>query len=374
MTEQDTISAEYEYLLHLLRSAVHGTVPENIPDEASWEKVLAYATTHEVANIAFLAVKKLKNPPEETIFQLWYEQYLRAVKRDVLQQKARKEILEALHSQGIYTLELQGTVVKRYYPQSHMRMMSDLDFIIPIEKLHEGEETLRSLGFETKVVERIEIHGSKGGIIVELHTEFFGRDSITKTVLQHPYDYAVCGENYTAAVDDTVFYLFHLLHTIKHCGLLGSGLRRILDLYYLETAMEDKVDHGYIDGVLKEYGFYETKQQLLAVKDHWFNGITPEIDVTELEPDILESGNHGMRQHYYRNVLSRERAAGKHFVKLRFLLEFFFPSKEALYCAHPAFERNHLPLLVCWIARAALVVYPSRRERMKKVVRNVRKN
>lgn len=355
-----TFTSEYDYLIHLLYSALHGTVPEDVPENISIEKVFEYGVTHEVANIAFLAVEELKTLPDERIIDRWRKYYWKAVKRDAAQSKARKEILSALHSHGIYTLEVQGTVVKQYYPQSHLRMMSDLDFIIPEDKLTEAEKVMQSLGYETKNPNGIEIDAYKYGIAVELHTEFFDTKSVTRVALNQPYTHTECHKDYTATVTDTTFYLFHLLHTIKHCGQKGSGLRRIIDLYYLENALKDKVDYEYIDGILKEHNFYETKKQLLAIKDRWFNGTEPEIDISELENEILISGNHGVAENYYKHKFKRERAEGKRFVKLKNLLEFLFPPKAIMYHCHPFCERHHLPIVLCWIYRGALVFNPKK--------------
>ena len=342
---------EYEYLLHLLRCTLEGSVPQPVPDGLSMEKVLDIGIFHEVANVAFPAVRRLPVPPEESLFVRWQQEYAKAVKRDLLQSNARAELINALHAHGIYTLELQGTVVKQYYPQRHLRMMSDIDVIVPFEKLEEAGSVLQSLGYSTNSPDDIEIDGAKGNIHVEIHTEFFDHVSDTRVALSQPFSYVEYGENYTATVSDTVFYLFHLLHTIKHCGQKGSGLRRILDLYYLEDAMRDRVDHAYIDSVLREYGFYETKQQLLAVKDHWFKGIEPTEDLSEFETDILESGNHGTEQKWYQHKFARERAEGGHFVKLKYVLGFFCPKKESIYRDYPFCEKYRLPTVLCWIYR-----------------------
>lgn len=344
-------SNEYEYLLHLLRCALEGTVPENIPEGLCMERVLDIGIFHEAANMAFPAVKRLPTQPEKDILDRWQQEYAKAVKRDLTQSRARAEILDALHAHGIYTLELQGTVVKQYYPQRHLRMMSDIDIIIPFEKLDEAEGIMQSLGYATQNPNGIEVDAAKGIIAVELHTEFFDTVSVTRTALSRPYSHAVCGENYTATVSDTVFYLFHLLHTIKHCGQRGSGLRRIIDLYYLEEAMKDRADQEYIDRVLREHGFYEMKKQLLAVKDHWFRGIEPETDLSELETDILESGNHGTAEKWYTHKFARERAEGKRFVKLRYLLRLVFPKKERIYRSYPFCEKHRLPSVLCWVYR-----------------------
>lgn len=95
--------------------------------------------------------------------------------------------------------------------------------------------------------------------------------------------------------------------------------------------MRDKVDYEKIDSILKEHHFYNTKVQLLAVKDHWLCGIEPEIDISEFEQDILASGNHGIADNYYKNKFKREKAEGKHFVKTKSVLEFLFPPKANMY-------------------------------------------
>lgn len=342
---------EYDYLLHLLACALNGTQPEDIPEEFSFAKVLKYGKTHEVANIAFLAVQKLKTQPEPDILNQWNQVYWQAVKRDVVQKNAREETLNALHSHGIYTLEVQGTVVKKYYPQSHLRMMSDIDIIVPEDKLSELEPIMQSIGYETKNPFGVEVDARKGNAFIELHTEFFDDVSDTRVALEPPFTYAEYGENYTATVSDTVFYLFHLLHTIKHCGQKGSGLRRIIDLYYLEKVMPDKVDYNYIDGVLKKYGFYETKVKLIAVKDKWFNGIESDMDLSEFETEILQSGNHGTEELSFKHKFKKEKEQGKRFPKLLYLLAFLFPPKEDIYVAYPFCQEHNYPIILCWVHR-----------------------
>ena len=350
-----TFTNEYEYLIHLLSSALHGTVPEDAPENISFEKVFEYGVTHEVANIAFLAVKKLKTLPDERIFDRWRKEYWKAVKRDTTQSKARDEILSALHSHGIYTLEVQGTVVKKYYPQSHLRMMSDLDIIIPRDKLAEAEEIMQSIGYQTEYTyDKTELHSVKDILYIELHTEFFSDDANTTVynVLNNPFSSATLNEDYTATVTDTIFYLFHWLHTIKHATeFMGVGIRRIIDLYYLENALKDKADFSYIDSILKDNELYEIKADLLAVKEHWFSGSTPKSDVLVLEKEIFESGNHGTEEIFYRHKFKDEQEKGKNFVKFRFFLAFIFPPKEDIYGAYPFCKEHNYPIALCWIHR-----------------------
>ena len=51
---------EYEYLVHLLQCAISDEQPVEKPAELSFEKVFEYGRTHEVANIAYVSLLKLK--------------------------------------------------------------------------------------------------------------------------------------------------------------------------------------------------------------------------------------------------------------------------------------------------------------------------
>lgn len=355
------IKNEYDCLIYLIKCAIHSSVPENIPEEISFEKVLQCGIEHEVANFAFEGVKRMKNPPSPDIMELWEQEYWKGIKRDITQSKMRDEALSALHSHGIYTLEVQGTVVKKYYPQSHLRMMSDIDFILPKEKLAEAGEVMRSIGYETEYHDETEIYAHKGSYLIELHTEFFDDRSVVRSALKSPYSYASLEENFTARVSDTVFYLFHLLHTIKHCAQKGSGIRRVIDLYYLEIAMQGKVDEEYIDGVLKKYGFFDHKEKLLRVKEHWFseNAEDDEAygDIADFENDIKISGNHGKEELLYQHMFDMDRKLGKHFVKLRHFLGVAFMPKKKIYQRYPFCEKHHYPLLLCWIHRFNAIIF-----------------
>ena len=346
-----TFHDENEYLIHLLSCAIHGTAPEPAPASISLEKVFSIGAEHEVANIAYMAVQRLPEKPDPELMSRWREFYYNAMKRDVMQRRARDEILDALHAHGIPTLEVQGSVVKRYYPQSHWRMMSDLDIIIPADRLNEADGIMQSLGFSTENPKGVEVDAKRGNIAVELHTEFFASIDATRNALDQPFFHAVLAEDGTAVVSDTLFYLFHWLHTIKHCVHYGIGVRRIIDLYYLEIALRDEADQAYIDGVLKENGFYETKQKLLAVKEHWFGDGQPDPETAVLEQNIMDAGNHGNEDIAVRNRFDREQAEGKRFVRFKYFVAFLFPSKQAVYDRYPFCERHHYPIVLCWIHR-----------------------
>lgn len=348
---------EYAYLLHLLDAALHGAVPQDIPDSLSFDKVLEYGITHEVANMAFAAVEKLSPPPPIT--ERFRKEYWKAVRRDIIQQKARTEILSVLHKEGIATLEVQGTAVKRFYPQPHLRMMSDLDIIVSPAHLQKAGEQLQTLGYAVTLAHgEQEIQAQKNGVFVELHTDFFDSIDAVSAALSHPFDRVIGEKDGELSLSDTDFYLFHLLHTLKHAAeYSGIGIRRIVDLYYLDTALSRKTNGAAIDAVLKEHGFYDLKEELFAVKDHWFCGkdATPKIEAREKE--ICFSGNHGNEELYYPHLAEHARATGKRFPRLYTYLVFLFPPKEEIYRAYPFCRKHRYPTVLCWCHRGCCSLF-----------------
>lgn len=357
------IKNENDYLVYLIDCALHGKVPKPAEPDISLKKVFEAGKLHEVANVAYTALCRLEKQPEEDISKEWYEYYLLAVKRDALQKKASAEILEALHEKGIYTLEVQGTKVKKYYPESHLRMMSDIDIIIPPEKLTAAFEIMEKLGYETVFAHNdTEVQASKGSIFVELHSEFFPEYRNVSKALSDPFGRALLHDDFSAEVTDTDFYLFHLLHTIKHADeFMGVGIRRIIDLYYLEEAMKGKADFEYIDRTLKENGFIKTKEKLISVKNHWFCGGEASPKIIRYEKEILSSGNHGTEEILNKNSFAKEHSEGKRFVKLRYVMRFLFPPKEDIYKAYPVCEKRHYPAVLCHLHRAFASVFDKKK-------------
>ena len=147
-------------------------------------------------------------------------------------------------------------------------------------------------------------------------------------------------------------YLLHLLR----CAVHGAVPEPIPDGVSFEQVLQYGMKHE-----VANIAFLAVKKQLLAIKDRWFNGIEPEIDVSELENEILISGNHGVAENYYKHKFKRERAQGKHFVKIRYLLDFLFPKKEDIYSSYPFCEKHRLPAVLCWIHRWIFSVFNKRK-------------
>ena len=347
---------DYEYLLHLISCYIHGTTPQEKPEGISFENVFELGRLHEVANIAFLSVEKLKNKPADETYNDWKIFYYFSAQRDELQRAERRLILDALHEKGIRTLEVQGSVMKKYYPSSELRMMSDLDFIIDPERLDETGEILKGLGYSIRIPHEGELNAfNPNGTETEIHTEFFTPHMFNEIEMRYynavnrPFEHAVPSEENPLEyiIDDTYFYLFSIVHILKHFETAGCGIRRILDIFYLKKHFSDKIDKDLVKRIIDENGMRKNYNTVLEVEGMWFEKTAPTMDLSEAVRDIITSGNHGNSELFRRNRIRKSRSEGVKFAKLKVLKNYIFPDREYIYMSYPELRSRNYTLAQC---------------------------
>lgn len=366
----------YHYLIHLIKCALENTIPQEIPKHLSLEKVFLYGRQHEVANIAFLSIDKLEFVDKE-LYNKWKTYYYASIKRDIEQENVLQEILNALHKENIRTLQVQGTVVKNYYPSSDLRMMTDIDLIVDKQNLKKASLILQNLGYDLDEENQEEWSGkNKQGYLVELHTDFFYsvrtfQNGIRcSSALNDAFNYAVDKNSLNCKVDTTTLYLFNLLHCLKHYLSGGAGIRRILDLYILQEKLQKDIDKEHIDRVLTSCKVKNIANRLVMLAYYWFNDKSAEIDLSGGEEIVFLSKNHGDRSVLVKRKLTRQK--GKKFAKIRYIFSRIFISKELCYKYYPFCKKHKYPTFLCWIHRLIVLPFSKRKKGVAKEIKDLK--
>ena len=348
---------DYEYLIHLLYCFINNETPAEKPDGVSFENVYLIGKAHEVANIAFLSVEKLKNKPDEALYDEWKTAYYFSVERDMKQTLDRELVVSSLHENGIRTLEAQGTVTKKLYPEAYLRMMTDIDLVVDAEKLGDAMKVIENLGYTVTQPQEYDCFAVKDGATeLDVHTDFFTEYMFNRREPYHdavnsPFEHCVSEDGMTCYLSDEYFYLFTVLHTVKHFETAGCGIRRILDLYYLKKAFENKISFDFINKVIDENGFRENVDKLFALEAFWFENEKPQLDLSEAVKDVVTSGNHGNLDIFTRNNVRKDVESGKRFPKLSRIVSFIFPNKEYVYEGYPVCKERGYSTVTCWFYR-----------------------
>lgn len=341
-----------QYLITLLRSALKGVTPPEKPKEASFEEIYDAACLHEVANLAFLAVRKLRFKPEEKLYKKWQNTYLLAVRRDAEQESLARSLRELFSKNKIKHLEIQGSVVKKYYPSSDLRMMSDTDVIVEKEKLGLCKELLLKEGFFVLEESDEELTLTDDVNVLEIHTDFFpsGRTFQNgvrcSSALSRPFEKAKTDDGSSYYPDDTLLYTFNALHCYKHFLADGAGIRRIMDIFVLKHALKN-ADHEYIGILLDAFGLGKVDDELTNLAEIWFSGKEWNEEVKKLSCEVFKAGNHGSREFLTDKRIKESKSRGKKPSRLKYTFSRFFIDKRTCYAIYPLLQKASLSAFFC---------------------------
>jgi len=355
---------EYEYLIHLVKCAMRDLQPEEMPENFSFKKVFEFGKAHEVSNIAYIAVQKLQNKPDADTLKDWKTFYAFSITRNANQFEVRSNIIDIFAQNNIRSLEVQGTIMKTFYPRPEWRMMTDIDFIVDKKNLPKIKALFESKQYNPTYsvgddLEPFEV-GSYAdyNTLIEVHSEFFEHSEYEAYgSITEPFANAVpTGEKLCYKTDDTTFYLYTILHCIKHYLGKGCGIRRILDIFVLNEKLGDKIDKDRVNEVFERSGYTKTVQELFALSEKWFGDSAADFDLSHAEEIVIKSGNHGSDVIKYSRRLEKSGQNVASF-RLKSLLSRIFLSKKEIYSTYPYCKEHNLPLVFAWIYRWGCLLF-----------------
>lgn len=359
---------ECDYLIHLVRCAVHDLQPRELPKGLDFQRVYEWGLYHQIGNIAFCSVEKLKTKPREALYRRWQDCRDQAIVRDITQNYAAMEIRDAFQNAGIRVLEVQGTKIKPLYPQSNWRTMSDLDFIIDPENLPKAMELLEKLGYRCQNIQGIHVDAHRPpNINVELHTEFFEEDAKYRQVLRSPF--ARVDEQGQCPCD--VFYLYNILHITKHYFSAGCGIRRVLDAYYLNQVYGPVIDAEQIHHALETINAGQFAADLEKLAQAWFGLEETRYHRNRLAEHIIHAGLHGNLLNEWQYHMEEKFDPTIRFAKLRYYLRRFFGTDGVLRKRYPVLQRYPILYPFCWFWRIVSTLSPSSLKRVRREVKTI---
>jgi len=349
------IKNEYDYLIHLLRCAVRNEQPTQVPEGISLEAVYKLAIEHDVANIAYISIERLKDKPSDELMTRWRLRRDFAIERDINQSFARDEIVKEFRRLGIRSLEVQGTKIKALYPSPDLRTMSDIDFIIDFDRIEEAREALRSLGYSCKWLGDVEIDGFRPpNIYVELHTGYFPANSDYHDCMRPPFSYTEGNDVYDE------LYIYSLLHIAKHYFEGGCGIRRVLDVHYLNANLSEKIDRAYAEAVFRKAGVLTFVESISLLANYWFaDGMLSER-LEYMIQFIIGSSLHGTRENQMGAFLRKTYGDEAKFVKTRHIAKRIFAGDDVMLRHYPFLKKWRALYPFCWGHRIARVTLRSK--------------
>ena len=355
------------YLLELLKNILHGEEIREKPENVSFEEVFKIAKAHDLVNMTYYGIKRLKKKPNKELLKIWKHEYMLSMLKENTQKQELLKIEREFEVKKIKSISLKGFEIKKLYPKSDMRGMSDLDILISKTDKEYVDKIMRKLNYikQDYESEREIPYKKKPLMNVEIHTSLFGKDS-------KYYDYFKKLSNmekieklgkykYCFTSEDSFIYNF--IHLVLHFTSRGIGIRYIIDQWLYLQKRED-LDWEYIHKELIKLNVYDFYKNIIKLGKVWFEGINSEEKIELLGRYILNSGLYGNMDNYGVKKLSEN---GR--IKSIFLL--LFPNREFMEEKFPILKNKNYLLLPYYIVRWIKLLELQGISSIKKVVRSI---
>lgn len=386
-----------EYLIHLLKCTIHNTIPEEKPEECTWQEVYSLARLNSVESFSWQAAKALcKEIPE------WQESSSETLLRTLHFDVERAGILQKFEENGISYLPLKGILISSYYPKPGLRSMADNDILYGIlEKSPDGGYRVKGTTEKEQIkttTEAMDIVGrlmKESGYTVktlainnvhdvfykdpffnfELHKQLFSKLTPFYSYYENSWKRAIrdSENSYAFHYSDEDEYIYFIAHGSKHLENSGCGIRFLLDEYYFLEKKAKVMDWDYINTELGKLGLSEFESKIKTMTQAVLSADNkiPE----EFYDDVmymLGSGTYGNLENRVQNELNK--LSNKKPAKLRYWLSRIFMPYESVKLYFPVFAKYKILLPFLPIYRVSKALIRDGGKRIRAEIKAVRKN
>jgi len=353
-------------LLYLLRCGLHGSVPEPVL-ELNYDELFRLSVFHSVGAMTAMVLESgglLAEPyTDAEQAKRWKELRAKSVRKNILLDEERAQILRDLDARGIWYLPLKGSVLQALYPKMGMRQMADNDILFDETYRHQVKAYMESRGYKTDDFGKgnHDVYLKPPVYNFEFHVSLFDPYAAPekaahfknlKQRLKKDSDNA-CGYHFSH--ED--FYVYILTHAYKHYAHSGTGIRILLDIYVFLNKYGAQMNWEYIGGELKKLAICDFEEKVKNVTQKLFGGETAS-ELNREEQNFLSylmgSGVYGTRENFVNENLKPLRESdGTLSVqgRLRYIWKRLFLDKMIMKQYYPFCRKHEWSIPFFWIYR-----------------------
>ena len=356
-------------IIYLISCALNGREASK-DDINNIDLILLYkvAKAHAITVIIYNILEKsgaFKDASKD-IIELWKTERDTAVYKNILLDQERESILEELEANKIWCIPLKGSVVKKWYPDSSMREMSDNDILYDKSYKLKVKEIFVNRNYTVKYIGDgvHDVYIKPPVYNFEMHSSLFSNDFDYKFFLKYKdvKDMLILddGKRYRYHFSDEDLYVYITAHSYKHYAKRGTGLRTLIDNYIINHRNIEKLNWNYIESELERLDIKNYERLIREISDRFFAPVSSvsEIQLTENEKSILynflKAGVYGNIKIYVDNILKSMEKDDKgriYNVKLRYIFSRLFPGKNWCQKNYPFFYKHPYFMPLLWTYR-----------------------
>ena len=281
----------------LIKSALDEKESIECPKTAL-ETIYKLAKAHQIVSLVYYGLAKIPELSSNPVMTKFLMTSASFTAYSETQLDMLNELFKRFDEEGIEHLKMKGTILKKLYKYPEMRMMSDADIYVKIEKYPKIKSILEELGFTFLLESDHEIIWQRDNLSIELHKRLI--PSYTKDLARY-YEgkewerlYLVEDGRYEYKMKDEDTFVYLFTHFAKHYRDGGIGIKFMTDFYVFMKKIE--LDYGYIEKELDKMGLLDFYKNTRKTLDAWFYG-GEETEITDLiTRKIFLSGTYGRNE------------------------------------------------------------------------------
>ena len=319
------------------------------PEDIDFEKLYKLAQSHRVT--AMIAPSVLKcDFANNQIKSVFGKEMFKNAARYTAQDKERVELSQELKKAEIKHCFLKGTKVGAFYDNPDSRFMLDMDLYVEKDKFNIAEEILVNRGYEciSNGDDKDTGYIKKPFLIIELHQEL-------KYDYDKGYDYykgaferMVTSDGYEMNMTDEDFYVYILSHTAHHLETAGTGIKSIIDHYYLKTKLKPRCNSVALEQSISQIGLTQFNEKIDKLCDFWFSNGEGDSLTDQLAEYIILSGVFGNGANRYLSGVAKGRYSEN---AEKYILNRLFPPLEKMKVRYVILKKIPLLLPLFWCVR-----------------------
>lgn len=348
---------EFSYIINVVASAANNTKVPLPFAEINWQSIIA--NTKYCGLAAIFA---------NTVLELPSSYIPDTVRRNLVNIKGTEllldtnlnyeieKLLKTFDKYKIKNAPVKGYFLKKEYPRSDFRSISDYDILFDEKELNNVNAAFAELGysfvrrdgenqyhFQKKPYMYVEMHKT----LVHDYESFYPYlfDQLDKTIKRDNYDYS-----YRLSVEDHYVYL--LVHASNHLRIAGLGIRMVLDIYFYYNNHQAQFDMEYLNRRLELLNLLKFENRVREIAFKWFSGSCSEFVFDNFETLILLSGRLGRSStgtmiNTYK-YLEKSKSEGRASGKLSYLISSAFPKRTLMAQSYPYLNKAPFLLPFSW--------------------------
>lgn len=330
-----------------------------LPEDFDYSRLYEFAKSQQILPLIYYGGRNL---PEFISHDERRKIYASAMFLALLNQNQEAELEDlcrAFEENGVDYMKLKGSVVKRFYPDSDMRLMGDADILIRQEQMEKIGGLMQELGYSHEVTSDHEWIWRREELGVELHKRMI--PSYTKDLYAYFGDgwelarrRTENGCEYALGIEDELIYL--VAHFTKHYRYAGIGIKHLIDIHVmLEESGE--IDLDYVNTALEKLGILKFYENIKKMLDVWFKGAECDEISEFITKRIFSGGAYGTsreRSRYEAAALTKTTDAKK--VRRKKFWSVVFPSYKNMCEERPWLKKCPILLPFAWIGRLIVVL------------------